>query len=163
VTGVARPLVQFATYHYLSDARHPISLPLQLERRKAVRTYRTRRGAADRASRRVTSASRTRFIGICARACADVRSRSANLVLLCARHHTLVQQLGFALVLHADRTLTVTTPEGGPLLHHPGIPWGNPAELDPERRINADTLPQDDVVGRVDIRYAVLVLTQQSA
>jgi hypothetical protein len=28
VNGVALPLVQFATYHYLSDARHPTSLPL---------------------------------------------------------------------------------------------------------------------------------------
>jgi len=86
-----------------------------------------------------------------------------NLVLLCSRHHTLVHQLGVTLVLHPDRTLTVTTPEGVPLLHHPGIPWGDPAELDPDRRINAHTLPPDNVVRRVDIGYAVMVMTQQSA
>jgi hypothetical protein len=49
------------------------------------------------------------------------------------------------------------------LLHHPGIPWGDPTELDPDRRIDADTLPPDNVVARVDIGYAVMVMTQQSA
>jgi hypothetical protein len=86
-----------------------------------------------------------------------------NLVLLCSRHHTLVHQLGFSLVLKPDRKLTVTTPEGVPVLHHPGTPWGDPAELDPDRRIDADTLPPDHVASRVDIGYAVMVMMQQSA
>ena len=86
-----------------------------------------------------------------------------NLVLLCSRHHTLVHQLGFTLVLHLDRKLSVTTPEGVPLLHHPGLPWGDPSQLDPKRRIDADTLPPDNVVSRIDIGYAVMVMAQQSA
>jgi hypothetical protein len=86
-----------------------------------------------------------------------------NLVLVCGRHHTLVHQLGFVLVLHPDRTLTVTTAEGVPVLHLPGIPWRSAAELDPERRIQPDTLPPDNVVSRTDIGYAVMVLAQQSA
>jgi hypothetical protein len=86
-----------------------------------------------------------------------------NLILLCSRHHTLVHQLGFSLVLHPDRKLTVTRPEGVPVLHHPGIPWGDPTELDPDRRIDADTLPPDHVAGRVDLDYAVMVMMQQSA
>jgi hypothetical protein len=86
-----------------------------------------------------------------------------NMVLLCGRHHTLVHQLGFSLVLHPDRKLTVTTAEGVPVLHHPGVPWRPAVELDPERRIDAGTLPPDHVVARVDIGYAVMVLAQQSA
>jgi hypothetical protein len=86
-----------------------------------------------------------------------------NLVLLCGRHHTLVHQLGFTLVLHRDRKLTVTTAGGVPVLHHPGNPWRPAAELDPERRVDADTLPPDHVVSRIDIGYAVMVLTRQSA
>jgi hypothetical protein len=86
-----------------------------------------------------------------------------NLVLLCGRHHTLVHQLGFSLVLHHDRKLSVRTPEGVPLLHHPGLPWGDPGQLDPERGIDAGTLPPDNVVARLDIGYAVMVLAQQSA
>ncbi|MCA1722319.1 MAG: HNH endonuclease, partial [Actinobacteria bacterium] len=46
-----------------------------------------------------------------------------NLVLLCGRHHTLIHQRGFSLVLHPDRGLTVTTAEGVPLPHSPGLPW----------------------------------------
>lgn len=86
-----------------------------------------------------------------------------NLLLLCGRHHTLVHQLGFTLVLHPDRTLTVTTAEGVPVLHHPGNPWRPAVELDPQRRVDADTLPPDHVMNRLDIDYAVMVLTQQSA
>lgn len=84
-------------------------------------------------------------------------------MLLCSRHHTLVHQLGFTLVLHPDRKLSVTTPDGVPLLHHPGLPWGNAAGLDPERSIDADTLPPDNVVARIDLSFAVMVLAQQLA
>jgi len=66
-------------------------------------------------------------------------------------------------VLHPDRKLAVTTPEGGPLLHHPGIPSGDPVELDPERLIDANTLPPQNAMGRIDIGDAVLVMAQQSA
>ena len=57
----------------------------------------------------------------------------------------------------------MTTPEGVALLHHPGLPWGDPTELDPQRRITAETLPPDNVVGRIDIGYADTVTAQQSA
>ncbi len=86
-----------------------------------------------------------------------------NMILLCSRHHTLVHQLGFALVLHPNRTLTVTTAEGVPVLHHPALPWRPATELDPERRIDSDTLPPSHIRPRIDIGYAVMVLCQQSA
>ena len=86
-----------------------------------------------------------------------------NMILLCSRHHTLVHQRGFVLVLRPDRSLTVTTPEGVPVLHHPALPWRPAAELDPQRGIDSQTLPPDDVVARIDIGYAVMVMLQQSA
>lgn len=86
-----------------------------------------------------------------------------NLVLVCARHHTLVHQHGFVLTLQPDRRLTVATAGGVPLLHHPGLPWRPAAELDPHRRITAGTLPPDHVAARIDLGYAVMVLAQQSA
>jgi hypothetical protein len=82
--------------------------------------------------------------------------------LVCGRHHTLIHQHGFVLVLHRDRSLTVTA-DGVPVLHHPGHPWRPATELDPRRRIDPDTLPPDHVVGRIDLGYAVMVLAQQSA
>ncbi len=86
-----------------------------------------------------------------------------NMILLCSRHHTLVHQLDFRLVLHPDRTLSVTTADGVRVLHHPALPWRPATELDPERRINPDTLPPHHIRPRIDIGYAVMVLCQQSA
>ena len=60
-----------------------------------------------------------------------------NMILLCSRHHTLVHQHDFRLVLHPDRTLTVATSDGVRVLHHPALPWRPATELDPERRIEA--------------------------
>src|SRR3954468_1493758 len=54
-----------------------------------------------------------------------------NLVLLCSRHHTVVHQQGFSLVLHPDRRFDVSTTEGTRVLHHPGLPWGDRNRLDP--------------------------------
>jgi hypothetical protein len=87
----------------------------------------------------------------------------ANLVLVCARHHTLVHSQGFQLVLHPDRRLEVHTADGVPVLHHPAQPWGDPQTLDPHRRVSADTLPPVDVSARLDLGYAVNVLMLQSA
>ncbi|MBC7375486.1 MAG: DUF222 domain-containing protein, partial [Frankiales bacterium] len=56
------------------------------------------------------------------------RTDLSNLVLVCSRHHTLVHQLGFQLVLHPDRRLDVHTADDVSVLHHPVKPWGNPAE-----------------------------------
>ena len=86
-----------------------------------------------------------------------------NMILLCSRHHTLVHQLDFRLALHPDRTLTVTTADGVPVLHHPALPWRPATELDPERRIDPETLPPSHISPRIDIGYAVMVLCQQSA
>lgn len=85
------------------------------------------------------------------------------IVLVCTRHHTLIHRLGFALVLDGDRKLSVTMPEGALRLHHPGLPWRDPTELDPDSGIDADTLPPDHVVARVDLDYAVMVMMLQSA
>jgi len=65
-----------------------------------------------------------------------------NLVLLCGRHHTLVHQHGFALALAPNRRLTVATADGVPVLHHPGLPWRSPQELDPHHQVGAETLPR---------------------
>ena len=86
-----------------------------------------------------------------------------NLLLVCGRHHTLIHQLGFQLVLHRDRRLSVATAEGVAVLHHPGLPWRPATELDPDRSITAATLPPDTVEPRMDLGYAVMVLLQQSA
>ena len=85
-----------------------------------------------------------------------------NLVLVCARHHTLIHSQGFILVLHPDRRLEVTTADGVRLLHHPAQPWGDPAALS-DRDVTAGTLPPDHVEPRLDLRYAVGVLMSQAA
>ncbi|MCW2679693.1 MAG: endonuclease [Frankiales bacterium] len=87
----------------------------------------------------------------------------SNLVLVCARHHTLIHALGFSLVLHPDRRLEVHTADGVPVLHHPAQPWGDPAELDPLGRVSAGTLPPDHCDARLDLRYVVSVLVAQAA
>lgn len=87
----------------------------------------------------------------------------ANLVLVCSRHHTLVHQHGFQLVLHPDRRLTVTTADGVRVLHHPALAWGDATALDPDGRIEAHTLPPDLVESRLDLGYVVTVMTQQAA
>ena len=86
----------------------------------------------------------------------------ANLLLLCSRHHTLVHSQGFGLHLSADRTLTVTTADGQPVPHHPGLPWGDPSLLDPQGDVSAET-SAPDVVDRMDLDYCVAVLVQQAA
>lgn len=85
-----------------------------------------------------------------------------NLVLLCARHHTLVHQDSYQLTLHPERRLTVVTADGGRLLHHPARPWGDPVDIDPSGRIDANTLPPR-LVDRLDLRYVVSVMVQQAA
>jgi hypothetical protein len=81
-----------------------------------------------------------------------------NLVLVCSRHHTLIHERGFRLTLHPDRRLTVATPEGVPLLHHPDVPWGDPAALDRTARSDAA-----NGTARMDLGYVVSVLLQQAA
>jgi hypothetical protein len=98
---------------------------------------------------------------------ADVHTRSANLVLVCSRHHTLVHTQGFQLVLHLhpDRRLEVRTADGIPVLHHPAQPWGDPAELGTTcgQRVSAETLPPDHGDTRLDLRYAVSILLAHAA
>ena len=86
-----------------------------------------------------------------------------NLVLVCARHHTLVHQHGFQLTLQPDRRLGVATAEGVPVLHHPTPPWADPARLDPETSVSAETLTPDTLTARMDLGYCVAVLMQQAA
>lgn len=85
-----------------------------------------------------------------------------NLVLVCARHHTLIHQHGFGLVLGPDRRLSVTTADGVPVLHHPALPWGEAEALDPDGHVSAETLVPDSV-SRMDLDYCVAVLLQQAA
>jgi hypothetical protein len=95
---------------------------------------------------------------------ADVQSRSANLVLVCSRHHTLIHAQGFQLVLHPDRRLEVQTANGVPVLHLPNRPWGDPTELDPAGRIGPRcTITPPHYQPRMDLHYVVSVLLQQAA
>ena len=89
----------------------------------------------------------------------------ANLVLVCARHHTLIHNQGFQLQLHPDRRLHVTTAGGTRLLHHPAPAWGDPAELALGRgqHVSAETLPPDSVDASLDLGYVVSVLVAQAS
>lgn len=91
------------------------------------------------------------------------RTDLANLILLCSRHHTLVHRHGFRLSLRPDRTLRVSTAQGRPVLHHPAQPWQPGPDLDPDKFITPRTLPPVLRGDRLDLSYAVAVLTQQAA
>jgi hypothetical protein len=84
-----------------------------------------------------------------------------NLVLLCSRHHTLVHNQGFRLVLHPDRRLDVMTAEGVPVVHLPTLPWGDPDQLDPASRIRPDTITPPRFRPGMDLGYVVSVLVAQ--
>lgn len=86
-----------------------------------------------------------------------------NLILLCSRHHTLVHNQGFRLVLHPDRRLEVETADGVPVVHLPTLPWGDPEELDPMRRIGPDTITPPRFRPGMDLGYVVSVLLAQAA
>lgn len=90
------------------------------------------------------------------------RTDLANLLLLCSRHHTLVHAQGFRLNMRADRTLSVATADGVPVLHHPALPWQPAEDLDRDRSVTPTTLPPA-AFDPLDLRYAVAVLTQQAA
>ncbi|HVF20288.1 MAG TPA: DUF222 domain-containing protein [Mycobacteriales bacterium] len=87
----------------------------------------------------------------------------SNLVLVCSRHHTIVHAQGFQLTLRPDRTLAVKTAEGVPVLHHPALAVQPAESLDPHGLITATTLPPMTTHDRLDLRYAIAVLTQQAA
>ncbi len=87
----------------------------------------------------------------------------ANLVLVCSRHHTLIHQLDFQLTLRVDRTLTVKTADGVPVLHHPALAVQPAEALDPAGIITATTLPPMTTHDRLDLHYVVAVLMQQAA
>jgi hypothetical protein len=81
-------------------------------------------------------------------------------LLVCARHHTLIHQQHFRLVLHPDRRLDVGTADGVSVLHHPALPWGDRAALDPTGRVAAEALPPAQTEARMDLGYVVSVLLQ---
>jgi hypothetical protein len=96
---------------------------------------------------------------------AGVHNRSANLVLVCSRHHTLIHTQGFQLRLHPDRRLDVRTADGARIVHHPAQPWGDPAALATGcgQLVSAEALPPDRCDTRLDLHYAVSVLIAQAA
>lgn len=85
----------------------------------------------------------------------------ANLVLVCARHHTLVHRDGIQLVLADDRALSVTTAGGTEVPHLPALPWAEAKDLDAD--ITATTLPTDWAGDRLDLDHVVWVLAQHAA
>jgi hypothetical protein len=88
------------------------------------------------------------------------RTDLSNLVLLCTRHHVLLHQAGYDLQLANDRTLTVRTPNGQLLEHHPLLPAAS-AEALP--LIAADALPSRWGGESMDVGYVVNVLLQSAA
>jgi hypothetical protein len=88
-----------------------------------------------------------------------------NLVLVCARHHTLIHSQGFQLTLRPDRRLEVRTADGVPVLHHPAQPWGDPDDLARGcgQDVSAETLPPDHCDNRIDLDYIVAVVLAQAA
>jgi hypothetical protein len=86
-----------------------------------------------------------------------------NVVLLCSRHHTLVHNQGFRLVLHPDRRLDVMTAHGAQILHLPTPPWGDPAALDPAGRIDVRTITPPYFEPGMDLGYVVNVLLTQAS
>lgn len=84
------------------------------------------------------------------------RTDLANLILVCARHHTLIHADGIQLSLHPDRTLQVHTSDGTDVPHHPTLRVAPAAEL-PAGRF---TPRAGD---RLDLDHAVWVLRQQAA
>ncbi len=79
-----------------------------------------------------------------------------NLILVCARHHTLIHTDGIQLTLHPDRTLHVHNRDGTHVPHHPTLHTAPAAEL-PAGQF---TPSGGD---RLDLDHAVWVLRQQAA
>jgi hypothetical protein len=91
------------------------------------------------------------------------RTDLCNLVLVCSRHHTLIHQDGYQLVLSTDRTLTVRTRDDIPVRHHPGLPWQPAAGLDVDERIDRHTLPPMWDGDRLDLTHVVWSVLHQVA
>jgi hypothetical protein len=85
------------------------------------------------------------------------RTDLANLVLLCARHHTVVHEQGFRLTLQPDRTLVVTK-DGTRLEPLPGLPWRTRGEL-PAAAPASSNWNGD----RLDLHHVAWVLSQHAA
>jgi hypothetical protein len=84
------------------------------------------------------------------------RTDLANLVLVCARHHTLIHARGFQLVLSPDRTLTVRTADDIPVPHHPARPETTLAGLD------GDAFTSEWQNDPFDLGYVVMVMAQHT-
>lgn len=84
----------------------------------------------------------------------------ANLVLVCSRHHTMIHQHGYRLVLRADRALRVWTADGTRLMHLHAPAWD---DLEALPDVPAGTLRSGESDQRLDLGYAVHVLSQHAA
>ncbi|MCU1588158.1 MAG: endonuclease, partial [Frankiales bacterium] len=86
------------------------------------------------------------------------RTDLANLLLLCARHHTVAHEQGFQLELQQDRTLVVTTKDGTRLEHLPAQPRQPKGDL-PRTQPLASQWNGD----RLDLHHVAWVLSQHAA
>lgn len=91
------------------------------------------------------------------------RTDLANLVLVCARHHTLIHRDGYQLVLRPDRVLVVRTADGTLLSPHVARPAAHADDLDPQQAVTAETLPTQWGGERMDLGYVVNVMLQHAA
>jgi hypothetical protein len=87
------------------------------------------------------------------------RTDLANLLLVCARHHTLIHTEGYQLVLSQDRTLTVRTAADIPLPHHPDLPQHSAHDLDQTTTPFTSGWTGD----RFNLDYIVTVMTQHGS
>ena len=67
------------------------------------------------------------------------------------------------MTLHADRRLTVRTPDGTLLPARPQPPVASAEDLDPAGSITASTCPNPRAVDRLHLDYAVSVLMHLAA
>lgn len=82
----------------------------------------------------------------------------ANLVLVCARHHTLIHQYGFQLVLSPDRTLTVRTHDDIPVPTQPTRQATPTHDWTSSLAIDDTTLPPTWLGDPLNLHYLISTL-----
>ncbi|MEO6204305.1 MAG: hypothetical protein ABIO67_02825 [Mycobacteriales bacterium] len=81
-----------------------------------------------------------------------------NLVLVCSRHHTLIHQYGFQLVLSPDRKLTVRTHDDIPVPAQPAGPQKPTPDWTNSLTIDDTTLPPVWLGDPLNLGYLVSTL-----
>jgi hypothetical protein len=92
------------------------------------------------------------------------RTCLANLCLLCRRHHTLVHEGGFSLIMDSQGQPVFRTPEGTELLEFPALPGSGRAPREWHQQAVAPGAVETRWGGeKVDLDYVVSVVCQPKA